>query len=219
MERKIQINPQKISRINEIAPGVYILAFPRTFDFIPGQVVALDIARDRKPRLYSIASGISDSEIEILFDVRANGYLTPQLSALDEGDTIFVSEPFGQFTDTKEPAWWIATGTGIAPFAAMAKSGLFVNKTLIYGGRLRHSFYYDEVFAANYPQHYIRCMSQENSPDCYAGRLTKFLAETPNLPLDVRYLVCGSAEMVVDVRDLLIQRGVPYKQITAETYF
>jgi len=219
MERKVHIKPHKISRLNEIAPGVFILAFERTFSFVPGQVVALDVTQDKKPRLYSIASGADSHEVEILFDVRKNGYLTPKLSELRAGNTIFASEPFGQFMCDSEPAWWIATGTGIAPFASMAQSGLFTNKHLVYGGRFRNSFYYDQLFSKHYPKNYIRCISQEEASDCYSGRLTKYLAEVEELPGNHKYYVCGSAEMVVDVRDILIDRGVPYKQIIAETYF
>jgi ferredoxin--NADP+ reductase len=40
-----------------------------------------------------------------------------------------------------------------------------------------------------------------------------------NLPLNYKYYLCGSAEMVVDVRDILIAKGIPYEQIFAEIYF
>jgi NAD(P)H-flavin reductase len=39
------------------------------------------------------------------------------------------------------------------------------------------------------------------------------------LPAGHRYLLCGSARMVVEVRDLLIARGVPFEDIVAEIYF
>ncbi len=32
-------------------------------------------------------------------------------------------------------------------------------------------------------------------------------------------MLCGNAEMVVEVRDLLISRGIPFGQIRAEIYF
>jgi ferredoxin--NADP+ reductase len=36
---------------------------------------------------------------------------------------------------------------------------------------------------------------------------------------DVKYYLCGKALMVVEVRDLLIEKGVDYANIIAEIYF
>ncbi len=35
----------------------------------------------------------------------------------------------------------------------------------------------------------------------------------------LKYYLCGSAEMVVDTRDILIRKGVPFDQIISEIYF
>jgi ferredoxin--NADP+ reductase len=40
----------------------------------------------------------------------------------------------------------------------------------------------------------------------------------PNLP-KVKYFICGQALMVVEIRDLLIQKGIPFENIMAEIYF
>ena len=39
------------------------------------------------------------------------------------------------------------------------------------------------------------------------------------LPVDRKYYLCGSAEMVVGTRDILISKNVPYDAIIAEIYF
>jgi ferredoxin--NADP+ reductase len=48
--------------------------------------------------------------------------------------------------------------------------------------------------------------------------VTAYLAAQKTLP-DVNYFLCGSAIMVVEVRDLLIERGIPFATIFAEIYF
>jgi len=34
-----------------------------------------------------------------------------------------------------------------------------------------------------------------------------------------RFLLCGNSLMVVDARDILIRRGVPFASVVAEIYF
>jgi ferredoxin--NADP+ reductase len=67
-------------------------------------------------------------------------------------------------------------------------------------------------------ENYIRCCSGETSCNTFTGRVTEYLNETQNLP-EVMYYLCGQAMMVVEVRDLLINRGIRFENIMAEIYF
>jgi ferredoxin--NADP+ reductase len=171
------------------------------------------------PRMYSIASGTHDAEVWILYDLRPQGQLTPNLSQLRAGDPIFASPPSGNFYGSAQPSFWIASGTGIAPFVSMWRSGLNKDKTLIHGGRFLHSFYFEELFANASGIRYIRCCSQQSGEGVYHGRLTQWLQEQPDLPANLKYYLCGSAEMVVDARDVLIGKNISYDSILAEIYF
>lgn len=204
---------------DEIAPGVYVLKYNRDFTFVPGQVVAISLKTTDNPRMYSIASGMQDKEIWILYDVRPEGELTPPLSKAMARDTIYASGPSGNFFGTAGPSTWIASGTGIAPFLSMWRSGMRKEKMLIHGGRFLHSFYFGDEFKNALGENYIRCCSQEKAEGIYHGRLTKWLLEQENLPPDRKYYLCGSAEMVVDTRDILIDKNIPYENILAEIYF
>jgi ferredoxin--NADP+ reductase len=53
----------------------------------------------------------------------------------------------------------------------------------------------------------------------FPGRVTDYLKTLENLPKDCPFFLCGKALMVVEVRDLLIAKGVPYEKIMAEIYF
>jgi NAD(P)H-flavin reductase len=210
---------KKVESVTKVAENIYLLSFLRDFQFKAGQVIALDLEEFGKPRLYSIASGESEKFIEILFDEKDDGKLTPPLSKLNHGDSIYVSEPFGNFQDTSEKAWWIAAGTGVAPFASMARSGLAVNKNLIHGGRMAENFYFSKFFEKEMDSKYIRCSSVQESTEFFNGRLTDWLQKQQNLPVDHLFYLCGSAEMVVQVRDILISKGIPFQHIVSETYF
>jgi ferredoxin--NADP+ reductase len=208
----------KVLSNKEIAPNVYLLSLPRVISFEPGQVVRLKI-NENEPRLYSIASGKNDDEIKILYDIKPEGKVTPLIRNLTRGDTIGISEAFGNFVDQGKQACWIASGTGIAPFYAMFKSGLGEGKTLIHGGRDKNSFYFHDEFLPYFKDHYIRCCSRENGDGFYSGRITKYLSEQKFLPAGQKYYLCGGAEMVVEVRDLLISKNIPFANIVAEIYF
>lgn len=209
---------QIISNNEEISPHVHVISFKRNFDFSPGQVVKIGVDTKHPPRIYSICSGNHEDEVHILFNIKEDGFLTPKMAGMIPGDKILVSKPYGSFLGTNEPAWWIATGTGIAPFYSMFRSGLSENKKLIHGVAQLNQFYFEDELDWALGKNYVRCCSRESSCDVIQGRVTKYLSEIDNYP-DVNFCLCGKALMVVEVRDLLIEKGVPYEKILAEIYF
>ena len=203
----------------EIAEGVYLLSFRRDFDFLAGQVIGISIEKEGPRRLYSICSGEQEKEVKILYNVIDEGYLTPRLCDLSEGDTIWITEPRGEFLYDPAPAVWIATGTGIAPFYAMLRSGKHDNKILIHGERYLERFYFYGDFSSVLGGDYLRCCSGEEDRAVFNGRVTDYLNELSALPVGHKYYLCGRAEMVVETRDLLIRRGIPFENIVSEIYF
>jgi ferredoxin/flavodoxin---NADP+ reductase len=203
----------------EIAHLVYLLEFEKPFNFIPGQVI--NIGKEGvAPRMYCIASGMEDSYCKVLFDVKLSGMLTPYLKDLKPGDFLQISEPFGSFFCDSGPAYWIAAGTGIAPFYAMFRSGLATNKILIHGGRYANSFYFQNEFEPYFPgNNYVRCASAKTDVNFFHGRVTHFLDVQTTLPNNLKYYLCGNAEMIVETRDILIEKKIPFENIIAEIYF
>jgi ferredoxin--NADP+ reductase len=152
---------QTVLRNDEIAPGVFLLAVHRQHDFQPGQTVKVGLEPDLPPRIYSIYSGNREDELRILYNIKEDGALTPQLTRLQPGDPIQVSEPGGSFIGTHDPAMWIATGTGIAPFYSMLRSGMAENKILLHGVRRANHFYFAEEWNAALKGSYHRFCSGE----------------------------------------------------------
>ncbi len=207
-----------ISGNEKIAHSSYLLSFRREFDFIPGQVISIFHGIFKARRIYSIASGNRDAFIRILYKVNPSGLITPQLSYLKKSNTITVSLPYGSFCSLPGKGVCIATGTGIAPFASMYFSGDFEEKILIHGSRTLEEFYFSHEFM-KLGDRYIRCCSGENDSQCYPGRVTGYLKQYHKTGNDIIYYLCGKAEMVVDVRDYLIESGVSFTNILAEIYF
>jgi ferredoxin--NADP+ reductase len=202
----------------KIAKGVFEIRFPKVFAFTAGQVINLFL-NDFPPRIYSITSGESDNYLAILFDENLTGLVTPILAKMSKGNHVHISKPFGNFIGGPEEAFWIAAGTGIAPFHSMFRSGLGENKTLIHGSRKIASFYYQNEFLPALGENYIRCCSLETAEGLFTGRLTQYIKGLEFLPPTQKYYLCGSAEMVVEIRNILISRSIPFANIVAEIYF
>jgi ferredoxin--NADP+ reductase len=213
------VSPVTLTYTEQISSGVFLFGFHRDFTFKAGQVIGIALQEDGPRRLYSICSGEKDPEVLILYNVIDEGYLTPRMSELESGDTIWITEPRGSFTGSAGPAVWIAAGTGIAPFYSMFRSGLAPRKILIHGSRYLEQFYFFDEFSAAPNFEYIRCCSAENHENVYHGRVTHFLDELDNPDPELLYYLCGSAEMVVDTRDVLIRKGIPFDHILSEIYF
>ncbi len=209
----------KIKSNIKLTEGLYLLSFRRNFDFVPGQIIEISIDKSIVPRMYSICSGNNAENIEILYGVKERGQLTPCLSKLSMGDEIYISEPKGNFKSCNNGAVWIASGTGIAPFASFLLSNEFTDIYLIHGARSMEAFYLSSFFKEKLKENYIQCSSQGLFEGAFNGRVTHFIDQMQNLLLNKQYFICGSAEMVVDTREILLKKGVSFNKITAEIYF
>ncbi|MDA3881481.1 MAG: oxidoreductase [Prolixibacteraceae bacterium] len=209
----------KVVNIEEIATGKFLLTFEKQFDVKAGHVVAIAADESHQPRIYSLCSGETEKFMQILFDLKLDGVLSPKMAKMKPGDVLFVSKPYGSFLPENESAmWWIATGTGIAPFSAMLQSGYKADK-LLHGARKASNFYFERDFKLVLKDNYIRCNSGKDGLGDYFGRVTDWIEKQEKLPVANKYYLCGRALMVVEVRDLLIAKGIPYENIVSEIFF
>ncbi len=213
------MRPVTLIRNEEISPRVHLISWRREDDFLPGQVVKLALGEGETPRIYSLCSGNREEEMAVLFNVREEGSLTPRMAALRPGDRLYVSAPYGTFLGDEAPAWWIASGTGIAPFYSMFRSGLGSHHLLVHGVRYLNQFYFGEELQREMGSRYVRCCSREGDGEVFQGRLTAWLQQQASFPSGTRYYLCGNPLMVVEARDILIAGGVPWGDIVAEIYF
>ncbi|MDP2889006.1 MAG: FAD-dependent oxidoreductase [Bacteroidota bacterium] len=218
-KKPVELAEVTVTGNEEISPGVHLISWKRTCAFQPGMVVKITLDQAIAPRIYSVCSGNDEAEIRVLFNIKEDGILTPRLAGVIPGMKIWATKPYGSFLENKKPAWWIATGTGIAPFYSMFRSGISENKTLIHGARNLNQFYFEDELEWAMGNRYVRCCSHEQSCNVFPGRVTQYLQEITEFPADIKYFLCGKALMVVEVRDLLIAKGVPFENILAEIYF
>ncbi len=162
-----------------------ILSFKRCFKFTAGQVISVTNSQSIPPRLYSIISAEKDDKIEILYKIIPEGRLTPELEKSRTGDSLWISPPFGKFLSLPSPAWLIATGTGIAPFISMLRSGYDTIKMLLHGSRYLNDFYFSDYLGKKLSDNYIRCYTGKEDTQFYKGRVTNFLNEKANLHTNI----------------------------------
>jgi ferredoxin-NADP reductase len=196
------------------------LTRPSSFQFTPGQRIRF--YHETMQRDYSLLTTPSDSTLGLcLFNVE-KGQFSPVFAAAEIGTKFSFTGPYGYFTyrPSERPAVFVATGTGIAPFLSISRSGV-TEFTLLHGVRTASDLHYQAFFRRT-ARSYVPCLSA--SPDQvgtvengFDGRVTRYLKEY--LPLSTYdFYLCGRQEMIRDVT-LLVDETFPGSLVYTETFF
>ena len=196
------------------------LSRPEGFSFRAGQHIRLKcqgLERD-----YSLVNGPEETPMAICIRHVPEGALSPHLASLEPGTELLFSGPHGhfRFRPSDRPPVFVATGTGIAPFASMARSGVR-DFLLIHGVREPEEVYYEALFrgaAAEVVPCLTGCGPEERPrPDSFSGRVTAYLKA--NLARrDYDFYLCGREEMIRDVT-LLVDEAFPGSRVYSEIFF
>jgi benzoate/toluate 1,2-dioxygenase reductase subunit len=196
------------------------LTRPPLFDFVPGQRIRL--LHEALERDYSLVSAPAEATLRLCVRRVRQGRLSPLLATAEMGSRLQFSGPHGYFIfrPSPRPAVFVATGTGIAPFMAMAKSGVR-SFALLHGVRAPGELYYQSVLR-DLTQHYVPCLSAApRAPDSpftvFPGRVTEYLEKHLESGAYDFYL-CGRMEMIRDVT-LLVDRLFPGSYVYTEAFF
>ena len=193
-----------------------ILNRPASFTFKPGQRISLKFKK--MERDYSLASSPDESHLKLCIRHVKKGVLSQALGDTQIGTRISFAGPHGYFTykDPQRPTVFIATGTGIAPFRSMVRSGTSPD-FLLHGVETSEDLYYSEEFQS-VAESYIPCLSQsKNSQTYFRGRVTDYLQM--HLPPDnYDFYLCGRREMIRDAT-LLVDELFEGSNIYTETFY
>jgi NAD(P)H-flavin reductase len=219
-----------------LTPTVYELGFDTEpgFEFKSGQFVSVVVpgagpkGRDLR-RAYSIASAPEMRPVELCIKVVEDGPGSNYLYKLRPNDTFKGFVPYGDFTyEPKEGchAFFISTGTGIAPFRAMVMSDAFkkappVSAKCIIGVRTEDELLYEKDFQ-DLPVEWIPAVSQPaGNWSGFKGRVTDYLRALGNdFPWKkTEYYLCGNGSMITEVKAILAEKGVDKESIHQEKYY
>lgn len=211
---------------------------PASLRFRSGEFVMIGLLGDNgKPllRAYSIASPNWDEELEFYSIKVPDGPLTSRLQHIQPGDQIILRpKPVGTLVlDALLPGkrlWFLATGTGIAPFASLMRDPETYDRyeqvvmmhtcrtaeELNYGRELvenlRHDPLLSELYGDDFANRllYYPTTTREDSPltgritdNLTSGKVFADLGLPPIGPGTDRAMVCGSLAFNVDVKAVL----------------
>ena len=217
-------------RLNDYLTSLIIDA-PFT-PFEAGQFVRVGIADndDVLARPYSLVNTPEEPHLEVYFNIVEEGPLSPRLFALMPGDDVFVSSnPSGFLTVSELPEcrhlWMIATGTGIGPFLSILKSEAvwkrFEKVVLCYSVSLAAELAYQDVIQQVLAGHadqfvYVPIVTREAHAGALGARITTLMQDGTLekhtglwiTPEESHVMMCGSSEMITDVSEALVSRGM-----------
>ncbi len=207
---------------------------PKSLRFRSGEFVMIGLMGDNgKPllRAYSIASPSWDEELEFYSIKVPDGPLTSKLQHIQPGDEIILRpKPVGTLVhDALLPGkrvWFLATGTGLAPFASLMRDPETYEKNeqvimmhtcrtvaeLEYGRQLVESLKDDPLIGEMVAGKLLYYPTTTREDFHHMGRVTdnlssgKVFADLNLPPIDPatdRAMVCGSLAFNIDVKAIL----------------
>ena len=210
----------------------------KVFHFEAGEYLTLQqtIGGEKVRRAYSICSGVNEGELSVAVKRVPNGvfstYATTQLKA---GDVLEVMPPKGSFVFFYDifgnrDIMLFSAGSGVTPMMSIAKTALSktnIKVVFVYGNKSKEeALFFDEIEALRiqYPERFLvhYAFSQEPWGDHYMGRINdrivnEIFAKYKDLNWG-RYYACGPTELVKNLREILLLRGIDKDRIFTELF-
>jgi ferredoxin--NADP+ reductase len=205
--------------------------------FSNGHFTMIGLKINNKPllRAYSIASANYEDHLEFLSIKVDGGPLTSHLKNIQVGDSVIVGrKPTGTLVaDYLLPGkrlYMLSTGTGLAPFMSIVRDPEIYEKfdqiVLVHGTRQVDELAYHDMLLEHLPNHeflgelvssklrYYPTVTREAFRNTgrvtdliESGKLFEDLGVPPFDPAVDRVMICGSTEMLRDIKHILEARG------------
>lgn len=225
--------PCRVAELDRLASDVLRvkLRLPPTasFTFVPGQYIDV-IGINSTRRSYSLASSnFSNNLLELHVRAVPGGVMSNYwFNQAKPNDLLRLNGPLGTFflrDDASADVFFLATGTGIAPFKAILESLTQVPEvkkpksiTVLWGGRKPEDFYIDITTIPG--QHrYVPIISR--SSEGWEGAKgyvqDHLLSLAPDLSNAAVY-ACGSDSMINSAKQSLCSAGLPSKRFYSDAF-
>ncbi len=218
-------------------PGQWVRLGMPSGSGLPGSVIW---------RPYSMVSADYDEYLEFFSILVPGGAFSSRLAAAGIGDTIYVEKlPYGYLTAARftggRHLWLLGSGTGVAPYLSILRDPdvwqRYDERVLAYSvSQARDLAYRDELAALaddpllgtdRPPLRFVAIVTRETVPGTLQARLPALIADgsleqaagLDLTPEDSRILVCGNPQMLDDVRDALLARGLRPDRSAAPGHF
>ncbi len=211
------------------------------FGFLPGQYLTFKTIIDGAEvrRSYSICSSPNDGELRVAIKkVEGGKFSTYANGGIKAGDILEVMPPMGKFTPGKSEGKYknylaFVSGSGITPVMSIMKTVLENEPnshfTLIYGNRSKSSIIFREAIEALKNKYMQRVrvynlLSREYiEMPLFTGRIDaakckEFCDSLVDLDTIDETFICGPEEMILSVKQQLIDLGLPSGKIHIELF-
>ena len=196
------------------------LSRPPALTFIPGQTICF--IHESMERYYSLLSTPADATLSLCVYHVPHGSFSPVLADAQIGTQFSVSGPHGYFTfnRSRRVPVFVASGTGIAPFVSMVRSGVndFI---LVHEAESVDEIYYQDLFRTH-ASNYTACLLEASAedplpPNRYRGDAADFIKDHLP-PAEYDFYLCGERGMTRKVT-LLVDEQFPGSYVFKEVFF
>lgn len=190
----------------------------RPLRFTPGQFVSCHIPCATGPitRPYTIASDPEEPfRIELLIDRVPGGPGSGRLFALEPGDRLSFTGPWGLFTLERAPAVetvFVALGTGIAPIRPMLRRASATAVRPLHLVYATEAPIYGEELGA-LPGVSVTYTTPDSVGEVVRARWVESVPDRAR-----RFFICGVGAVVLELRDLLRQAGYERRAVQYERW-
>jgi len=230
--RHAELHPLRVAAVDELTEDAVAITFAvpeelrEAYRFRHGQHLSIR-GRDDVRRSFSISSPPSTGVLRIgVKRLPGGAFSDGVVGSLQVGDELEVMTPAGRFTTDLDPTAArryvaVAAGSGITPIlsivAALLEGEPASEVTLVYANRTSRSvMFLDEVhdLKDRFPERFqiLHVLSREqHDVDLLSGRLDgerfQRIVEAFGLGDADDWFLCGPQQMVVELRELLLDRG------------
>lgn len=195
----------------------------------PGQCLTVYFA-DLSPTLgkqYSISS--APCELMCAITVKAIGRFSDRLCSLASGDRLFASDPQGNFCPTwRNNMVLLAGGMGITPFRSTIVEAVSLSLNpqiqLFYSAKISTDMPFGNELYALSRQHSSFSLERFVTKESISSTELKYRRMRPDdivstHDLQTEYLISGSLNFVLGLKNMLVTAGVDRTNILTESYF
>ncbi len=199
---------------------------PEGYQFIPGEATDITINQPEwldKRRAFTF-TGLNEwlfleFTIKIYKDHQG---VTNKLDELGVGDKLIIHDSFGDIT-YKDEGVFIAGGAGVTPFIAnfrqLEKDGRVANNRLIYSNQTSEDIILKDEFERILGDNFINTLTREESGLYHFGRIDEEYLKEVIDDFSQYFYICGSKEMMRQMREMLIELGADADKIMVEIDF
>ena len=193
---------------------------PPAFEFKAGQTICF--IHESMERYYSLLSTPDDPTLALCVYYVPRGSFSPVLTDSEIGASFRLTGPHGYFTfnRSERAPVFVATGTGVAPFVSMGRSGV-TDFILLHEVEFAEDLYYQDIFR-KIASNYVPCLLKPSSddplpPGTFHGNAAGFIKK--NLPpASYDFYLCGEREMTREVT-LLADKHFSDSYVFKEVFF